>query len=30
LAEFIGDATPTTDTAPAVAPVMRSWIYDRT
>src|SRR4051794_23695465 len=29
LVEFIGDAVPTTDTAPAVAPVMRSWVYDR-
>jgi spermidine synthase len=30
LTDFIGDASPTTDTAPAVAPVMRSWVYDRT
>jgi spermidine synthase len=30
LTEFIGDALPTTDSAPAVAPVMRSWVYDRT
>lgn len=29
LTDFIGAAQPTTDTAPAVAPVMRSWIYDR-
>ena len=29
LSEFVGDAVPTTDTAPAVAPVMRSWVYDR-
>ncbi|MFL6238600.1 MAG: spermidine synthase [Actinomycetes bacterium] len=29
LTEFIGDAAPTTDTTPAVAPVMRSWVYDR-
>jgi spermidine synthase len=29
LVEFIGDAEPTTDAAPADAPVMRSWIYDR-
>ena len=29
LREFVGDATPTTDTTPATAPVMRSWVYDR-
>jgi spermidine synthase len=29
LVAFIGDAQPATDAAPAVAPVMRSWVYDR-
>ena len=29
LDEFIGDAQPTTDDAPPDAPVMRSWVYDR-
>jgi spermidine synthase len=29
LTQFIGDAEPTTDAAPPDAPVMRSWVYDR-
>jgi spermidine synthase len=29
LDDFVGDAQPTTDKEPVEAPVMRSWVYDR-